>query len=123
MTVSNERSKTGKKGEDEAARYLSTKGYRILKRNYHTREGEVDIIARDGETLVFVEVKAGRQKKFGVPESWVDVKKQQKIGLAAESYLNSHKIEDVDCRFDVVAVIFSGAGRQIKHIENAFWLE
>ncbi len=123
MTASNDRARTGKKGEDEAAGYLSAKGYEILGRNYHTREGEIDIIARDGKTLVFVEVKAGRQKDFGEPETWVDIKKQQKIGMAAESYLLLHNIENVDCRFDVVAVIFLNTSRRIKHIENAFWLE
>jgi len=123
MPPSNNRSKTGKKGEDEAARFLSVKGFEILERNFHTREGEVDIIARAGKILVFVEVKAGRQKNFGEPETWVDVKKQQKIGFAAESYLQSQNLDDVDCRFDVVAVIFHGKGQHIKHIENAFWLE
>ncbi len=123
MTASNNSAKTGKKGEDEAARFLSSKGYEILERNFHTREGEVDIIAREGKTLVFVEVKAGRQLSFGDPETWVDLKKQQKIGLAAESYLQSHDIENVDCRFDVVAVFFHNTGQHIKHIENAFWLE
>ncbi|MBN2410942.1 YraN family protein [candidate division KSB1 bacterium] len=123
MTASNNRARTGKKGEDEAAGYLSAKGYEILERNYHTREGEVDIIAKTGEILVFVEVKAGRQKDFGEPETWVDVKKQQKIGMAAESYLQLNNIENVDCRFDVVAIIFFNTTQQIKHIENAFWLE
>ena len=123
MTASNNRSKTGQKGEDEAVRFLSAKGYEILDRNFHKREGEIDIIAMDGETLVFVEVKAGRQLSFGDPETWVDLKKQQKISLAAELYLQDHDVHDVDCRFDVVAVIFYNTGQHIKHIENAFWLE
>jgi len=123
MTASNNRSKTGQKGEDEAVRFLSAKGYEILERNFYTRDGEIDIIAKDGETLVFVEVKAGRQLAFGDPETWVDLKKQQKIGLTAEVYLQSHNIENMDCRFDVVAVIFYSTGQHIKHIENAFWLE
>jgi len=123
MPPSNNRAKTGKKGEDEAARFLSSKGYEILERNFRKQEGEIDIIARDGDTLIFVEVKAGRQMSFGNPETWVDLKKQQKISLTAELYLQEHDIHDLDCRFDVVAVIFHDRGQHIKHIENAFWLE
>jgi len=114
---------TGKMGEDLAARFLENLGYRVLQRNFHTREGEVDIIARDANELVFVEVKTGRQSAFGDPETWVDERKQQRLGLAAQAWLLQQQVEDTDCRFDVVAIFFHSKGHRIKHIKNAFWLE
>jgi len=113
---------TGSKGEEIAATYLARKGYHILSRNYRCRYGEIDIVARDGETLVFVEVKAGRSKSFGAPETWVDRRKQEHLGNAAASYLEDHEIDNVDCRFDVVAIWLGRNGPRVQHIENAFWL-
>ncbi len=112
----------GRTGEEIAAAYLARKGYQILMRNYRCRYGEIDIVARQGETLVFVEVKAGRSGSFGAPESWVDRRKQQHLGNAAAVYLDEHGIADVDCRFDVVAVRLERGGPRVQHIENAFWL-
>ena len=113
----------GKWGEEAAAHYLVSRGITILERNFHIRQAEIDIIARDGDVLVFVEVKTGRTTSFGQPETWVDQKKQRKIALAAQAYLQIHDIQDVDCRFDVIAIQLKQDGTHIRHIKDAFWLE
>lgn len=117
------RRRTGLVGEEEAASYLIKKGYAILERNYRAGRGEIDIIIRDGDTLVFVEVKTKRQDRFGELEDWVDEKKQIQIGKVAAHYLQDQNLDGVDCRFDVVTVDYAGGEKKIKHIENAFWLE
>jgi len=113
----------GRTGERLAADYLISVGMRIVERNFRVREGEIDLIAMDEGTLVFVEVKSGRTEAFGEPETWVDARKQRQIGRVAASYLQLKQLEDIDCRFDVVAVTFMQGKPHIKHIENAFWLE
>lgn len=105
-----------------AARHLRNKGYQILERNYRWARGEIDIVARKDDMLVFVEVKTARGATFGPPETWVDQRKQQQIGQVAEHYLQEKQIKGVDCRFDVVAVTAQGKEWKINHIENAFWL-
>jgi len=113
----------GRKGEQKAAEFLTHKGYRILKQNYRWARGEIDIVARDGDTLVFVEVKTkAGSSDFGEPETWVTPRKQQQIGQVALRYLQENEIVDTDCRFDVVAVTYKQGQWRLKHIENAFWL-
>ncbi|MDZ7296040.1 MAG: YraN family protein [candidate division KSB1 bacterium] len=112
----------GTRGEEVAVSYLRRKGYQILSRNYRCAQGEIDIVAKDGPVLVFVEVKAGRSRSFGPPECWVDRRKQEHMGQAAAMYLEEQGIEDVDCRFDVIAVVWERDGARVQHIENAFWL-
>ncbi|MBN1480431.1 YraN family protein [candidate division KSB1 bacterium] len=114
---------TGEQGEAAAARFLHTAGYKILARNYCTRDGEIDIIARHEDTLVFVEVKSTRTNTFGDPHTWVDERKQRRLGCAAEKYLLDNAIENVDCRFDVITVDFSRRPPHIEHTQDAFWLE
>lgn len=94
----------------------------MLERNYRRRQGEIDIIAREGDTLVFVEVKTCRSASFGEPENWVDFRKQQRIGRAAACYLQQHNLEETPCRFDVVAVTLKGPEAMVRHIRDAFWL-
>jgi len=113
---------TGRRGEDLAAELLLKHRYVILQRNYRWARGEIDIIAKKEGVLVFVEVKTARGNAFGDPETWVTERKQQQIGLVAERYLQEKEIQDMDCRFDVIAVKADGRQWQIKHIENAFWL-
>jgi len=113
----------GREGERLAANYLTSAGMQILERNFRIREGEIDLIVMDGTTLVFVEVKSGHSDAFGEPETWVNPRKQRQIGKVAAAYLQAKEIENVDCRFDVVAVTFTQGKPHIKHIENAFWLE
>ena len=111
----------GKRGEDIAADYLTHRGYSIITRNYRRRFGEVDIVARHGTTIVFVEVKTRRSAAFGTGFDAVDVRKQRQLTRIAQDYLSRYKLFDVNARFDVVAVQLSGDGKsQVEIITNAF---
>lgn len=111
----------GQSGEAFAAAFLEKKGYRVLERNYRSRFGEIDLIAQDGKTIVFVEVKARRTLRWGDPAQAVHHRKQQKIFQVAQLYLMRQEKEDVPCRFDVVEVIITPDGSsRIHHILNAF---
>ena len=114
----------GKRSEEIAAQYLCSKGYRILDRNYRTPRGELDLIAEDGDVLVFVEVKARRGVGFGEPQWAVDGRKRQHLIKASLFYLSRKKIQDRCCRFDVVVVREDKQGRlNIDLIQNAVELE
>ncbi len=118
----NEKRKIGDFGENAAAEYLKSKGYKILKQNYYCRVGELDIIALDKNTLVFVEVKTRKSASFGRASEFVDYKKQQKIINTALYYIGS---DDHSLRFDIVEVYYAEtpngfAVYNINHIENAF---
>ncbi|MBN2104966.1 YraN family protein [bacterium] len=104
-----------------AVRFLQRNGYRVLARNYRAIRGEIDIIVQDGSTLVFVEVKTGTTDKYGDPETWVNHKKQAQIAKVAQAYLSKHGLEDMDCRFDVIA-IKKKDHHEIRHFKDAFWL-
>jgi putative endonuclease len=117
------RRSTGIKGEDAAARFLTRSGFEIVDQNVRTRAGEIDLIARDGKTLVFVEVKTLRDVVEGdPPQAAVNTRKQNRLGKLATGYLKSKRIRQTPCRFDVVSVIFNeeGAVKAIRHIPNAF---
>lgn len=107
----------GATGEEKAAEFLKWKGYKILETNFSNKIGEIDIIAKDKEFVVFVEVKARSTKAFGFPSEAVNFFKQQKIRQVSLSYLKSKKmLGKIQCRFDVVEVL----GDEIRHIMNAF---
>ncbi len=110
----------GKEGEDLAVRYLQRAGYQIVERNFRCRLGEIDIIARDGDTIVFLEVKTRTSASYGAPEAAVNQAKQKKISLVSLQYLQSRNILDVPVRFDVVALERSSAGHDIRLIRDAF---
>jgi putative endonuclease len=111
----------GKSGEKMASRFLRKKGYRILELNYRTRRGEIDIIARNGQTLVFIEVKTRKSAFLDSPQAAVTVKKQRQISMVAQEYLDSNNLFDSEARFDVIAIsLKAGEETQIEHIENAF---
>ena len=110
----------GTLGEGVAAHYLVKKGYRIVEQNFRFDRGEIDIVADDRGTLVFVEVKARRSKTFGEPEDAVTPKKRKQIRKVAEGYLFTHDIDGRECRFDVVTILYRGDQVEIRHIENAF---
>ena len=111
------RRKEGAYYENLVAEYLKTQGYEILEKNYRCRIGEIDLIAKEGETLVFVEVKYRRNDKMGDPKEAVDRKKQEKISMTASYYLMRECGRmDIPCRFDVAAVL----GEQIEVVKNAF---
>lgn len=118
-----DRKQTGNQGESVAESMLREKGYRIVERNYRTAGGEIDLIVQDRRTLVFVEVKTGRNEEFGSPETWVTPVKRKQIAKVARGYLAAQPVRDVDIRFDVVAIERRGTNQHIRHIENAFWVE
>ena len=106
----------GKFFEDMAVSFLINKGYYIVERNYRIRTGEIDIIAKDGNTLVFVEVRFRKNIRFGVPEETINYKKIKNIINTAHRYISMNKVEYDDIRFDVIAI----ENEEIRHILNAF---
>jgi len=112
----------GKLGEKVSVEYLKKQGYQIVERNYRCRMGELDVIARDKDTLVFVEVRSRSTKRFGLPQESVGPAKQRKIRLLAEYYLQSLRQPLQKVRFDVMALYFGPNGKllNINHIKNAF---
>ncbi len=110
---------TGRQGEDLAAIHLKEKGYEILERNFSNKFGEIDIIARDKNVLVFVEVKAKKGDDFGLPEEMVGRGKLSKIRHMATIYLNG---KDAPCRIDVVAIVLGENNEvaRITHYENVY---
>jgi len=111
----------GKSGEDRAVTFLEQKGYSIIRKNYRTADGEIDIIARDGDTIVFVEVKTRRSLAFGVPEAGVDFRKQKQIKKIAGQFISHYQLFDRNCRYDIVALYYEGTAVEIKYIKNAFY--
>jgi putative endonuclease len=112
-------SQFGRLGEDIACRYLLRKGYIILARNYRFEKTEIDIIARDGNVLVFVEVKTRTSDQMAYPEQAVGRAKQKNIRHAAENFVFEEQY-DLTARFDVVAVV-KGDKFEIEHFEDAFY--
>jgi putative endonuclease len=114
----------GKKGEEVAVAYLIKKRYSILDRNFVCRFGELDIVAREGKTIVFVEVKSRRDQSYGPPQLAVTEFKQRQIARAATFYLLQKKETGANARFDVIAIVFhpSEGVVLLDHIENAFEL-
>ena len=118
--MSQARISLGKSGEDLACRELERRGYVIVARRYRVRGGELDVIARDGDTIVFVEVKTRIGRMFGEAAEAVTPLKQLRMTRLAEEYLMRHRLADCPCRFDVVSV-HVGAGTQVVEvIQNAF---
>lgn len=112
--------RTGQRGEELAAAYLVDAGYRIIERNYRCRFGEIDIVAREGETLVFAEVKSRRSEAYGAPQVAVGHEKQRKISKIALNYLSENHLGCHPARFDVVAVLLLPSGTRIELIRDAF---
>ena len=109
----------GKLGEEIAVNYLVGKGYEIVERNWRNTHKEIDIIAKDGETLVIVEVKTRQTDEYGNPDIAVTKKKQRLLIAAANAYLFKNKL-DVETRFDIISIIFRDGEPVIEHIEDAF---
>jgi putative endonuclease len=111
----------GLDGEEIACRYLLGKKYEIVARRFKMLRGEIDIVARDGETLVFVEVKARADESHGRPEESVTPAKQRQLRKIAQGYLVAHPSPCVDCRFDVIAILFHGPDDyRLEHFVDAF---
>ncbi|WP_408954568.1 YraN family protein [Natroniella sp. ANB-PHB2] len=109
----------GEWGEKIAQEFLIKKGYQILEENFWTRYGEIDLIGQDGEYLVFIEVKLSTSSSFASPLEKIDYKKRQHLIRVARYYL-SLKQQEVDFRFDVVAILSYQQQNKIKLIKNAF---
>ncbi len=113
----------GAAGEFVAVEYLEKKGYKIKARNFRCREGELDIVADEDGTTVFVEVKTRKSTTFGRPAEFVDRRKFRKLKKAAMQYIRN---PDADMRFDVIEILYElhygeFLVKEINHIENAFW--
>jgi putative endonuclease len=118
--MSYERLSLGARGEKLAVEYLRGKRFKILERNFMTPLGEIDIIARQGRTLVFIEVKTRSSLAFGTPAEAVGPRKQRQVIKAAKCYLAGDSCRGLQPRFDVVAVLLQGDNVQIEHIPAAF---
>jgi putative endonuclease len=112
----------GKRGEELAAKRLVGLGYEVLDKNYRTPVGEIDIVAKDGGTLVFVEVKSRRDENFGPPELAVNHHKRRQLTRAALLYLTRKGKHHMPCRFDVVCVSVMQGGEKVSVIRDAFEL-
>lgn len=110
----------GVKGEITALEYLQKKGYTIMEINWRFKHAEVDIIAKQNNTIVFVEVKTRSTEHFGYPESAVDVTKQKNLALAADEYLERNNIE-MDVRFDIISIVVNNRKADVYHLEDAFF--
>ena len=110
----------GKTGEDLAVQELERRGYAIVARRYRQRGGELDIIARDGPTLVFVEVKARQDHAFGDAAESVGFYKRRRISRLAQEYVLSQRLTDCPCRFDVVSIHVDEGPPVIEVFQNAF---
>ncbi|MCB6545945.1 YraN family protein [Blautia glucerasea] len=108
--------KTGSRYEDQAAAFLEQQGLLVIERNFRCKSGEIDLVARDGKYLVFVEVKYRSSGGSGYAATAVDWHKQKRISRAAEFFLIRYRYQEPPCRFDVVAI----DGQQIQWIRNAF---
>nr|WP_207747810.1 YraN family protein [Clostridium sp. D33t1_170424_F3] len=110
---------SGRDAEDRAAAYLEGRGFHILERNYHSRFGEIDIIAEDGRYIVFAEVKGRASSAYACPAEAVTPAKQRKIVYTALLYLQAHPT-DLQPRFDVIGILAGEPEPLLEHLENAF---
>ena len=109
----------GKLGEELAAQFLTDKGYEILERNWRNKHKEIDIVAKDGNELVIVEVKTRQSDEHGNPDIAVTYQKQTRLIYAANAYIFSHNL-DINTRFDIISIVFDDGKPIIEHIEDAF---
>ncbi|MBR6012870.1 MAG: YraN family protein [Selenomonadaceae bacterium] len=110
----------GKAGEDFAAKFLESKNYKIIARNYRIKSAEIDIIAELNDEIIFVEVKTRSNTRRGLPAEAVNLRKQKKIIEAASVFLQDDKFFDRPCRFDIIEIYSTGKNFELRHIENAF---
>lgn len=108
----------GSYGEELAERFLINKGYKILDRNFRCRRGEIDIIAMDGNILVFIEVKTRRNQKFGLPCEAITSKKLKHLKNAVSYYMMTSSGQQYDMRIDVIEILIIDGNKFIHHLEN-----
>jgi len=118
-----EKKELGKKGEEVALRFLKKNGYRLIEQNYVCKMGEMDIIGKEKDTLVFIEVKTRTSREFGPPQLAVNAWKQRQLSKVALNYLNEKRLKDVKARFDVVAILLGQEREEIELIKDAFELQ
>jgi len=111
---------SGNEGEELASRHLQRMGFQIIEMNFRFGHGEIDIIARDGDVLVFCEVKTRKTDEYGDPAYAITPRKQQQIRKIAQGYLYEHEIKEHLCRFDVVTIQFKNGAAQVEYYRNAF---
>jgi putative endonuclease len=115
------RDELGRRGEEAAAVYLRRLGYRIVGRRERVLRGDIDIVALDGRTVVFVEVRSRSDTVHGHPAETVGPAKQRRMAELATAYIRRHRLDDCSVRLDVVAVTFSAVGQPVvEHYQNAF---
>jgi putative endonuclease len=114
-----EHNETGRRGEKLAVEFLRGNGFEILECNWRSRHEEIDIIARDRQELVIIEVKTRTAKSFGRPEEAVSLKKQRNLVNAAEDYIKRRNSQ-LETRFDILSIVFHGERSEIRHIQRAF---
>ncbi|MFN8530902.1 MAG: YraN family protein [Anaerolineae bacterium] len=116
----NKKQALGQQGEAAAAHYLHANGLQVIEQNWHCRAGEIDIVARDGETWVFAEVKSRRSIQDDAPFEAITSHKQGRMIRAAETYVDLHQLENAAWRIDVIAVVFAASGApHIEHVKDA----
>lgn len=118
---SDPRRRLGRWGENVAALHLEGEGLTLVERNWRCRDGEIDLVARDGETYVFVEVKTRRGREFGAPEEALTAQKARKLMQLGQLYMAEHELDDINWRIDLVAIELDGSGLLLRcdHIPNA----
>lgn len=115
------KSSLGARGEELAVSYLENLGYKIVERNFRCKIGEIDIVAFDGDTLVFVEVRTKHSERFGNPVSSVTYQKQRKLVSLANFYIKKHRLYDRSARFDVIGIVLDSEGKsEFNLVQNAF---
>jgi putative endonuclease len=122
MTARDPRQALGQRGEAEAEKFLRALGYRIVGRRERVLRGDIDLVALDGRTVVFVEVRSRTDTAHGHPAETVGFQKQRRIAELATAYIRRHRLEDCQVRIDVVTVTFGPEGSRpvVEHFQNAF---
>ncbi|OGQ65929.1 MAG: YraN family protein [Deltaproteobacteria bacterium RIFCSPLOWO2_12_FULL_42_16] len=120
--MTNIRIDIGKRGETLAISFLKKNGYRIIESNFRCRYGEIDIVAQDGKTVAFIEVKTKTSNRFGSPTQAVDSRKQRQVSKTALAYISQKRLTNYSARFDVVGINIKGSNSEIELIKNAFEL-
>ena len=118
--MTRERLELGKEGEDLALKKVESLGYRCIARNYRCTLGELDLVARDGDSLVFIEIKTRKGKSLDYAKEAVHARKQRQMSKVALAYMKKNGCEDAKARFDVVVIHQKGFDREIEVIRNAF---
>jgi len=118
--VTRERLELGKEGEDLALQTVERLGYRCIARNYRCSLGELDLVARDGDSLVFIEIKTRKGKSLDYAKEAVHTRKQRQVSKVALAYMKKNGCEEAKARFDVVVIHQKGVDKEIEVIRNAF---